>query len=538
MGPRFWLENITELFSTPSLVPLKNDSLEDQMNAVTRIVVLAFILCMLFNVYIDYRFLFGSILLVICAYYCVKAFQPVKEMKEDYGLVESVMTPPQPVPWNTGTNDMILSCGPNGPRNPCGTPPFTPTNELSIPSGASNPQWINTDQSLSWCPTNVPLEQTISENQQLVGPPNPKTLVRPVIPTPIYDFETWKPNDFVFPSGINDQRRQELFDNGYIPISRVDRLPEQPQQSPPPQHHSNQYVEHELPPREQYRRPHHEVSHEAYRDPPHRIPIDAVQSEEHYTPPKNTNDPYKTFSYPSINVSCGYDPTNLDYGLPVNYKANRCQKTDALKEYNENLFTIPLQPGLYTRSQVNQTDASQSNLGISMTQPFLPTAFQRKNGYNEFVELAEPLKPQVAPFPRTDAPLRTEIYDPRLTGYGTSYRTYIEPVTGQPRFYYDDIDQQTQYNYITKNDIDFAAFGTRAGPINNRSLQGEALTGFADQMYTDSQVSFRNEMQQRLMHKNSNREWQQRIAPISTMNQRRASGGMSSSSGVYAGPRG
>jgi len=252
----------------------------------------------------------------------------------------------------------------------------------------------------------------------------------------------------------------------------------------------------------------------------------------------SSNNPYQTFSYPDIDGGCGYDPLNLDYDLPINYKADRCQKTKLMKEYNKNLFTIPLQPGLYTQSQVNQPYASQSNLGISMPQPLLPTALQKRDGYDAFVELAHPLPSQPVPFPKTDEPLRTEVYDPRFTGYGTSYRSYLEPMTGQTRFYYDDVDQQTRYNYLTRNNVDFANFGTSVGPINDRSLQGQSLYSYADQTYSDSQVSFRNEMQQRLMHKNSNREWQQRIAPISTRNMRQAGGGKSNSGGAYAGPRG
>ena len=33
-----------------------------------------------------------------------------------------------------------------------------------------------------------------------------------------------------------------------------------------------------------------------------------------------------------------------------------------------------------------------------------------------------------------NGPNESNVYDPRFTGYGTNYRTYIESVTGQPRF--------------------------------------------------------------------------------------------------------
>lgn len=509
MESQFWLENIFDLFSSPSLIPLKSDNFENQMNTMSRLVILSFLLCCLFNIDIHYRYLIIALFIIIIAYYVVSMFRPTL-YKENYGLVETVIQPVPPVAWDTGTNEFVFTEGQDDARNRCGQMPQREAS-FTLPRYVSNPQLVDTGQTSAWCPENKPLQETISVNQSLVGPPNPKTLVRPVIPSPIYDFEVWKPNDFIIPSGINDQRRQEMYDNGYVPIQHVRTPPVQQDMYTPPEPRMNSL-------------------------PAGRIPIEHVR--EDYESTGDSANPYKRFSYPSIDGSCGYDPLNLDYNLPINYKANACQKTNEMAEYNQNLFTIPLQPGLYTRSQVNQPDASQSNLGISYTQPFLPTAIQKENGYDTFVELAQPLPGVREPFPKSNEPLRNEIYDPRLTGYGTSYRSYIEPVTGQPRFYYDDIDQQTRYNYITRNNVDFAQFGTSVGPVNNRSLQGDQLTGYADRTYSDSQVTFRNEMQQRLMHKNSNREWQQRIAPISTMNFARAGGGKSNTSGSYAGPRG
>jgi hypothetical protein len=207
-----------------------------------------------------------------------------------------------------------------------------------------------------------------------------------------------------------------------------------------------------------------------------------------------------------------------------------------MKEYNKNLFSIPIQPGIYTSSQVNQNDASMQNLGISFTQPFLPTSSQYQNGVLEFTEndpnLATPVKNPPFYSKNFGYPLRNEIYDPRLTGYGTSYRSFIDPMTGQPRFYYDDIDQYTQNNYITRNNLDIYGFAPQTGVIDQRVLEGDELRNQANLNYIDNQLQFRTELQQRLMHKNSNREWQQRIAPINTQTTGRARGG-STMSGFY-----
>ena len=110
---------------------------------------------------------------------------------------------------------------------------------------------------------------------------------------------------------------------------------------------------------------------------------------------------------------------------------------------------------------------------------------------------------------------RNEIYDPRLTGYGTSYRSYIDDLTGRPKFYYDDIDAHTQYNYITRNKIDFTNFGQSAGPYKENTMAC-GTRQLADLTFHNDAMKQRTELQYRLMAKNSHREWQQRSAPIQT----------------------
>ena len=86
--------------------------------------------------------------------------------------------------------------------------------------------------------------------------------------------------------------------------------------------------------------------------------------------------------------------------------------------------------------------------------------------------------------------------------------------------------------------IDFATFGTTTGPYpGNQPLEGNALHEYADGTYTNSMIGYRTELQQRLMNKNSNREWQQRIAPIYRNQQTKGFMGTNSSKS-YAGPRG
>lgn len=485
---------------------------EEQMNCMTRIVLLIFIILLFANFSYDVLFLSVSILLIIIIYYSFKN-KPHKNSIEYYGKVESVLETPPKIQWKSYSNDFLFTPPSGDPRRPCKTP-IKSNQPFVIDLDNDNAQIIDTRSSLVYKDLEMPIEYGLSTNQSRVGSPNPRTLVKPIIPNPIYDFENWQPNDFIVPHGINDQKRQEYQQNGYViqkdPYQKFD-LPET--------HIPSKTVSKEFQHHQNYRLPHHEIQ-ENYQENPQR----------------NYNQTlYNQGSYPSVNKTCGYEPDNLRYNLPINYQANPCQKTNDMKEYNKNLFSIPIQPGLYTQSQVNQPYASMYNLGISDDQDFLPTTFQKEGTIYEYTE-HDPSTVRQKPLPPYDSknfgePLRTEIYDPRFTGYGTSYRSYIEPMTGQPRFYYDDIDQQTQNNYISRNKLDIYGGFPKIGAVTQPILQGELLRNYANQNYTDNQLQYRTELQQRLLHKNNNREWQQRIAPITRSS--RMTTGSGTMSGFY-----
>lgn len=496
---KFWLENIANLFCSFDIIPMRDMVVEEQMNCLTRVVFLIFLLLFIIDYRYDFLFFGVSLIVIIIIYYVLKAVGH-KTCKEGYGLVDTVIEPVKPVPWLTGTNNFVFA---NGTTNTSGCSKIRrPIDLLELNVDNSNPGLINTSDSLRWCTEEVPLQETVGLNQRLIGPPNPKTLVQPVIASPAYDFQSWAPNDFVVPSFLNDQRRQELYQNGYTDT----------------------------------------INANAFANTMEPYDGGYYKSD----PPIIENYDYLNTGYPSVDTACGYNPSNVQYNLPVNYNASVCQKTPQMASYNRNLRTIPLQPGLNTFSEVNQPYASMSNLGISMTQPFLPTTFSNpptSNGQGSYVEHDPSMyysDQSMQPIQNPVNPLRNEIYDPRYNGYGPNYRNYIEPVTGQPRFYYDDIDSQKQYNYICRSKIGFTPFGPQTGPIslNNETLSNMEIRDLANQTYVDSVIQQRTELQQRLMHKNSNREWQQRQMPLNRQNFARAGGGKSNTNGGYAGPRG
>lgn len=369
-----------------------------------------------------------------------------------------------------------------------------------------------------WCHKDkIMTEDSESLNQKLSGLPNPKTLVQPTISIPIYDNNVWRSNDFMIPKGINSQTRQELWQNGYI----IDDI-----------------VNHVI--KENYN-DHQKCTNSVVLENQNLYPNNAQQTFE------NTDNVHYTNNMATVNdrsflTPYGYFPEQIQNNLPVNYPTGQCQKNPQLNEYNKNIFTTTLQPDVYSTSQVLQPDSYMSNLGISYTQPSLPTySSLDKNGviftqydpeYSKQFCHTNPTVVQNTP--------ENDIYDPRFTGYGTSYRSYVDDLTGQPRFYYDDVDEFRRSKFITRNYIDFTPFGLQTGPQYTKpAYTNMEIRELANNTFLDNSLSFRTDLQQRLMTKATNRAWQQKQAPIITNQYTKgASSGSRGVSSGYIGPRG
>jgi len=443
----------------------------------------------------------------------------------------------------------------NGVTDPAFRPPMPPSLQYRDLSNYANPEFILEDPAkpATWAlndktrnnrsapiPADQPKfycqfspecdfqplgEQWISQNQNLVGSANPKTLVAPRIPTRLYDVDQWSQDPFVIFPQVNEQYDQELFQSGYL-TSPGNTNPCRPNH----QHgdiiskNSRNYHQQE-PTRECFSQ--NNNGHPSAE----KIPIEQIENEN---PGRVTLQAYKdnwTLDR-TIDTSMGYYPENTNYNIPVNvpYEPSPdalCQRST--DEYNRRLASIPLEPGVTTYSQVNQTDAMMSNLGISFTQPHLPTIPRQvgddRIAYTEYDPLLVPKselqRDLVRPCPDREVP-RMEIYDPRLTGYGTSYRGYIDEMTGQPRFYYDDIEATTQYNYISRNNIDFMPYGMQPGPAIAPQVcewpSAMDVRQQANDTFANDVMFQRTNLQESLMRKNSHRERQRRLAPIHTRN--------------------
>ena len=223
-----------------------------------------------------------------------------------------------------------------------------------------------------------------------------------------------------------------------------------------------------------------------------------------------------------VNTSMGYYPDNLDNNIPVNLAVGEAEKKPQFKDYNKQLYSSIIQPGVYTETEV--IEPVMSNIGISYPQQRLPyvknvnengdITYNYKDPYSS-QDVVEERCENAGKYVTAIGP--ENVFDPRSFGYGTSYRSYIDNMTGQPRFYYDDIDAIRQPNYITRNDLDTFDFGTSYGPMTEGEFMahsGENIRGKADNRFMEDSIDFRNDLQQSMMRKNISRNVQLKRAPL------------------------
>lgn len=531
---KIWLENISQLFCCYNIIPLEGMDIESQMNSITRLVLIIFIILMLFNYKNSVLFLLLSLLFIIILYY-IQRNQMEHFKTERY-------TPKQKIqqPLRVKNSGLTLSKNSNGKMT----------------------MLIDRPQNYRFC-DDLKLDtynntEYVSPSQKLVGGPNPKTQSAPVVVAPIADLNYWRANNLINHSAINETTNTDLYQSGYLvstccgytnnkqigPCSP--NSPPPPAPSPPPPENP--------PTKENYggrnRNVHSTIEKYGYFDnqnivnPRTPIDLDAFakynQNSGNNVSNQNTNNqngqnnnnqtggvkfPFEIRPNESgqVNTTCGYNPEQLiTAGLPTNYSAGNCEKNPLMKEYNTNLFTQTIQPGVYTRSQINEP--INSNIGISFTQQFEPTSCSTDSKGNVLYTLHDPrfLQEEIIE-PNLDvinAVNESNVYDPRFTGYGTSYRSYTENMTGQTRFFYDDINAIRMPNYISRSNIDFERYADSYGPIQEGNANGNKfnpdIRALAQDSFCRNAIGFRDSMQQSLMRKTNANAWQQRVAPIRT----------------------
>ena len=473
---KFWLDNPSDLFCDHRIIPTQYMTFEKQMNSITRLVIIVGIVLYLLGYKQSLLFILISLLMIILGYY-IKTSK--MSTKENYDSISTLI----------------------GASSPVGAGKF----------GGS--------QFYSGYATNIQTNQNfVSQNQALVGPPNPKTLIKPIVVDPIYDI-TQRASELNVPTAINKRSAQFLGDSGYyVRDSNVFPDPvERNRESV--EYYSNPSRDNRRDPREpiEYSNPSRDPSEsiEYYVNPVANTSRASSATSRLNTMPNDSYD-YRTFGEPGVDVNTAavYNPSHYTkYNAPNNVPISECDMKDP--DFNERIYTQYIQPNSYNKTQV--VGFPSSNIGISFQEPLYKTSIvKNKDGGNTFTELdPNDLNDTSIPYqdPYSDEPSYSEMYDPRQNGYGSQKRSYLDPMTGQPRYFYKDVDAVRRGNFFTRNNIDHLPFSQQTGLM--KDYVNTDVYCAADGAYLDQNSQFRENIQQSLLSKRNQEMWQLRKYPIS-----------------------
>jgi hypothetical protein len=342
----------------------------------------------------------------------------------------------------------------------------------------------------------------LSKNNTLQGGQNPKTLIPPMVTRPAYDV-TWRKDTMVVPNMIDGATNEPIQKSGYLTHEPKTTSIIQPRTILSAPHSSlystptNSYSPLNLS-------LYHSLDSEGKPTP--------LQQED-ILEPFDVN--YNTATWnDSILAPNGYDAKQFEQSnYPGNLPMGNCARDPAFKEYNKALFSTPLQPGVTFTNQVAQP--INSNMGISFQQQFLPRTYKEQKGGNlDIVDHDPNFAPPFEILEYPDGPKPENVYDPRFNGYGTSYRNYVDNVTGQPRFPYDDINAVRMPNYLVRSKIDNQPFAETYGPMQSSGQSLNEIRQKAQDVFIEDTTNFRNDMMSRLMRKRNAELWQTKQFPI------------------------
>ena len=213
-----------------------------------------------------------------------------------------------------------------------------------------------------------------------------------------------------------------------------------------------------------------------------------------------------------------------------------------------------VQPNLYSFSDT--AEPINANIGISYNPDLPPRVVDQVATYGGSYPLYHRIDPQLVreggiPKERLEEmPRRTQwsakyntfdaqdgsvnfedIYDPRFTGYGDEYRSYVDVNLGNVQYYYSDIDAYRDPNFGTRSKVDFIDFVDPMGrvkPEYSRDVGLNDVKKTVHNQFDADNIYFREDLMERLMRKRNQELWQLRAAPISK------GGNVSFSAGSYS----
>jgi hypothetical protein len=541
---KFWLEDYKSLFKDPKFLPSSSQSIQERMNSISRlIIILSLIIMLFFGLGEGITFLLIGLVIIISIYYgrggmIQENYQPSTNFKpRELVTVANIPTDrPDPVLYPKYLREIQSVKQPAVSQIHCG-----PQAQYQLPL---NQTQMSVNQNLAdgnlikygaQC-------QEVSRNQLLANggkdglKVNRNTLIAPVVVPRPYEFQYWRANNLSGLSIINEPRMQDKYRSGYYVTScnkkeispawdtscakqelftkRMGKLQESIESYKPENNINDLKYSGGMGKLEGYTEGYNYQNNysESNISP---LPSEDIPNYPYTYSVSKIND--ETYMQPGdVLTAGGYNRNNLRHNLPSNLAVGNCQKNSIFNVYNKDLYTQTIQPGYYSRSQI--LDPISANIGISYDQQFVPTTVEKsKDGLTYLEHDPRVFKPEQ----KCENPVNPDInnvYDPRFYGYGTSYRSYVDRLTGQPRFYYDDIDAIRRPNYITRSKIDTFDYAETYGPMKPQEKiisDDNDIRSKVQEQFLDDSLFFRTGLQESLMRKRNNELAQLRAFPHS-----------------------
>ena len=571
---RFWLENPPNLLCDYTLLPTDSMSPGSKLNAITRLAIFLTLYLHLTNSKFVWVFLILSLIAIVCLYYyqreTMKTVEPFQFTNQSYSRRAYAPGPTEAQATAIMLDSMVPAAmessviGPN---------PMKVRNETIKMLDEVNANALTKpfNDACTWesMPAGTAGYQSRFENMYKGS--DPRTLVPPNITPRLWDNDAWDRGDLYQPSYLNTKRAFDMINSGYLPEDDPGCGYLTAKTYIPPDTDYRYPLVHEFSDQD------HMYSYKTLGDlgkiqtiKPRTLTLDNTISKdqdvqkslenkamtvETYKKKEGCNtcaqpvvenfqpNTYQTASmnskkapnsmasydtsYPAnvgsvysgdLLARCGYDRDNLLYNVPVNTSVGACDQRPEMASYNEALYSIAVQPDVYYRSQIQEPIGS--NIGISFNQTLpITTQVMTRDGSTTLTNMdPRTFKVVDESIPRHDEMIDvSEIYDTRDTGYGPAYRGYIHELTGQPRWYYKDIDDVQRNSYISFNEIDILEKADKRGIIADADEIRQRAGGFiqyVDNEFIERTNNQRIQMQQTFADKGRDPTVQLRKAPI------------------------
>ena len=446
MKEEIWFKNPKSLVKSIQLVPNSNMELNEQINSISRLILVTLIILLLVDFKYTFHFLVISTIILIILYFIKKNMQKENYYKPVIEYFQHAPKAPRPT-YNTSNlvqNSIQTINGVQYNVSSVKSPAEIPfCNDSQSIDAQQNPWTVEKNQNLSRAPANAYFQQGMRQNRN--------TYINPVIAPPIADLDYWKDNDMIFYPQINTAGAQEdMYLSGYAESSCCGYLPSGSKLVPNKNNRTTQNANTATSP-EYYSNSGNSGMNSAQNPVKNSVEnyscgaiVSPVLAEdkigiksipEYYAPrcgaivspvlaedkigiksmPEYYTKPVKPNLPGQVNTVCGYNPDQADVYLPTNLPVGNCQQDSGLAQYNKNLFTQTVTPGVYTRNQVNEP--INANIGISFQQQFEPTTCTtNEDGSETQYLLHDPriMEPAPPAQPVVEHPNYDNVYDPRF----------------------------------------------------------------------------------------------------------------------------